>query len=443
MAKSIVELPDVPFGEAEIMSGTLPNLLAQAALTHGPILKHTFNRGPMTGESFVYMVGPEANRFVLHTHREYFSHALGWTPIIGDSFGVGLLNMDDPEHARHRRMWNPAFTGAYMATYLPILRQVIARRTATWIERGVVDLFDESREITFDVAAAALAGFRTGAEVDHLRELFYLLIHGFDDEVEDWDTYLTKALQARDELARMLLALIAERRAATTGGQPRDVLDLIVHARDETGAALSDEQILGHLNILLVAGHETTTTLGTWVLYLLATRPDDRARVARELAELPAGPDGAPPLDALRGARVLDAFIREAGRLYAPVLNVPRGVVRDFEFGGYSVPEGAQIRLALAASHRLPTSFANPDTFDLDRFLPPREEDRLPYALVTFGGGSRVCIGINFAQIEVKALVAHVLPRYILTPVNSDPPLYAGALTAVMPGGAPVRVRAR
>jgi cytochrome P450 len=426
-----------------MMSGTLPGLLARAAMAQGPLLKHTIRGGPMAGTPVIYMVGPEANRFVLHTHREYFSHALGWTPFIGDSFGVGLLNMDDPEHARHRRMWNPAFTGAYMATYLPILRQVIARRTAAWPERGVVDLWDESREITFDVAATALAGFQTGAEVDHLREMFYLLIHGFDESVEDWDTYLARALQARSDLARMLLALIAERRAATAGTQPRDVLDLIVHARDEQGVSLSDEQILGHLNILLVAGHETTTTLSTWVLYLLATRPEDRERVARELADLPAGPDGEPALDALRGARVLDAFVREAGRLYSPVLNVPRGVVRDFEFAGYTVPAGTQMRLALAASHRLPTVFANPDRFDLDRFLPPREEDRLPYALVTFGGGPRICIGINFAQIEVKALVAHVLPRYTLTPVHPYPPAYGGGLTALMPGGAPMRVRAR
>jgi cytochrome P450 len=143
----------------------------------------------------------------------------------------------------------------------------------------------------------------------------------------------------------------------------------------------------------------------------------------------------------LRGARVLDAFIREAGRLYSPVLNVPRGVVQDFEFAGYTVPMGTHVRLALAASHRLPTIFANPEVFDLDRFLPPREEDRLPYALVTFGGGPRVCIGINFAQIEVKALVAHVLPRYTLTPVEPHPPIYAGHWTAIMPGGAPMRVR--
>jgi cytochrome P450 len=140
----------------------------------------------------------------------------------------------------------------------------------------------------------------------------------------------------------------------------------------------------------------------------------------------------------------LDAFIREAGRLYSPVINVPRGVVQEFEFDGYTVPAGTQVRLALAAGHRLPDVFADPECFDPDRFLPPREEDRRqPYSLVTFGGGPRVCIGINFAQIEVKALVAHVLPRYSLEPVGTALPVHAGHWTAELPGGMSMRVQER
>ncbi|MGZ3681568.1 MAG: cytochrome P450, partial [Ktedonobacterales bacterium] len=98
-------------------------------------------------------------------------------------------------------------------------------------------------------------------------------------------------------------------------------------------------------------------------------------------------------------------FIRETGRLHSPVQNVPRGVVQDVEFAGYTIPAGTDVRLALAGCHRMERYFANPDTFDPDRFAPPREEDRkTPYSLVTFGGGPRLCIGVNFANIEVKAL---------------------------------------
>jgi cytochrome P450 len=443
MSTSLAELPVVDFSGDQIMSGQFPSLQAHMALEHGPIYKWSIDAGMDAGE-YVFMVGPEANRFVLHTGREHFSHDLGWTPIIGDSLGKGLLNMDDPEHASHRKMWNPAFTSAYMETYLPVIQRVIAERTRHWPEHDTVDVYTEAREITFDAAAAALAGFRTGVEVDRLRALFYTLLHGFDDSQGSGEMLMERMLRARDELGAMLLNLIAERRHMPEAQQPRDVVGMIVRARDEQGRALSDEQLLAHVNILLVAGHETTTTLGAWVLYLLATQPEQCRRAQAELTALLGDMPGPIPAEAIRSMKFLDNLIKEAGRLYPPVINVPRGVVKDFEFAGYHVPAGTPVRLALAASHRLPHVFANPDAFDPDRFAPPREEDkRTPYGLVTFGGGPRICIGINFANIEVKALAAHVLRTYTIEPGMDRPPPHAGHWTAVLPGGIQVRVRER
>jgi cytochrome P450 len=351
--------------------------------------------------------------------------------------------MDDPEHGRHRKMWNPAFTNSFMETYLPVIQRVIAERTRRWPERDAVDLYAEAREITFDAAAAALGGFRTGAEVDHMRALFYTLLHGFDDGQDTWEEFMERIMRTREELGAMLLELIAERRSLPEDQRPRDVVLMIVRARDENGQALSDEQLLGHVNILLVAGHETTTTLGAWVLYLLATMPEQRQRITAEIDGLLGDAEGPISAEALRSMKTLENFIKETGRLYPPVLNVPRGVVKDFEFAGYHVPAGTPIRLALGAGQRLPQVFANPETFDLDRFAPQREEDkRTPYGLVTFGGGPRICIGINFANIEVKALAAHVLRRYTLEPAGQAPP-HAGHWTAVLNGGIWARARAR
>jgi cytochrome P450 len=139
----------------------------------------------------------------------------------------------------------------------------------------------------------------------------------------------------------------------------------------------------------------------------------------------------------------MDNFVKETGRLYSPVFNVPRGVVKEFEFNGYTVPQGTQVRLALAAGHHLPGVWAEPERFDPDRFAPPREEDkRQQYALVTFGGGPRICIGINFAQIEVKALLAHVLRYYRLEAVGDRVPIHTGYFTAETLGGINLRVTA-
>ncbi|HEX5504562.1 MAG TPA: cytochrome P450 [Thermomicrobiales bacterium] len=391
----------------------LPRWLAGLALEHGPLFRVAWR------DDFVmtYLVGPEANKFVLHTGRQHFSHDLGWSPIIGETLGKGLLTMDGPEHDRHRKMLNPAFTVAYMARYLPIMQRVIAARTREWAERGEVNLLEETRKVTFDVAAEALVGLPPGDEVDRMRQLFYTLLYApdFDSDAMSWPEYHERRQVAvRDELGGLLLRLIAERRRRPTD----DTLGMMVAARDDDGRALDDRQILAHVNILLVAGHETSTTMSAWLLYLLAIHPEYRARVHAELDRLLGAGDGPAPLDAIKAMKVLANALSEAGRLYPPVGNAPRGVVSPFEFAGYRVPAGERVRYSIAAGHWLPTIWRDPGVFDPDRFAPPREEDKKhPYALVPFGGGPRICIGVNFAQVEIKALAAHALRHYTLEPL--------------------------
>jgi retinoid hydroxylase len=440
MHASLDHLPLVELPLNAAGAGTLPAFLAQAALEHGPIFRSVVPVGREAGRPIVFMVGPEANRFVLHTHRAHFSHDQGWTPVIGASVGQGLLNMDDPLHAFHRRLWNPAFAGASLATYVPVIQRVVRERVATWAGRGEVDVYDEARRITFDIAACALAGFEPGPDLDRLRDLFHLMFHGFQRRKETRGAFQRRKSAARTESDALMLPVIAARRGRQEG-QPRDVLGMIVGARDEAGHALTDAQIVAHINILLVAGHETTTTLGAWSLFLLRQHPAYQERIEHELQSLPADddPEWARALQALP---TLDLFVREVGRLYAPVLTLPRGVVEGFRFGGYDVEAGSTVRLALAAGHHLPTVFGQPHRFDPMRFAPPREEDkRTPYGLITFGAGPRTCIGINVAQIETKTLIAYALRACRFDPAPDQRPIHAGFWVAKIPFGIRMLVR--
>ena len=421
-AETHVEQDTRPFDDIPIITRpdnyplVMPTYLAEQARRVGPIFRARVG-GEMQaafGPWIVFMVGPEANRFVMHSHRDHFSHDLGWSPTLGGIFEKGLLNTDDPEHARQRKLMSPAFAIGYMSRYLPIMNRVIADRTRDWAARGEVDVYAETRKITFDVAAECLTALRTGAEVDHLRELFYTLLQSDFEDGETMAEYIARMMSVRAELDGLLLAKIAERRSAPTD----DVLGMLVKAGDDQSPAFTDRELLGQLHILLVAGHETTTTLSAWLLYLLAEHPELTARIHDEMDDALAATGGEITLDAIKAMRLLGATVEETGRLYPPVGNVPRGAVKDYTFGGYHVPAGTRVLLSLAACHRLPEVFANPDEFDPDRFMPPREEDkRTPYSLVTFGGGPRICIGINFAQVEVKAMAAHILRRYTLTSV--------------------------
>jgi cytochrome P450 len=151
--------------------------------------------------------------------------------------------------------------------------------------------------------------------------------------------------------------------------------------------------------------------------------------------------DGPLTSESLHRLPFLSAVIRETGRLHSPVLLLPRGVLSDFEFAGRRVTAGTPLFLAIAAGHRMPSVWDDPERFDPDRFLPPREEDRrTPYGLATFGGGPRICLGINFAQVEVMALVAHVQRHYRLSHLSNAPIREFGGLLPALPDGIPVHV---
>lgn len=428
---------------SEIPEITLPDdypmrvgpFLAEMYRQHGPIF-----RTNSFGLDIVYMVGPEANKFILQSDRLKFSHHMGWGQLFSvvDMFGDGLLTMDGPEHDAHRKLMNPAFTIAYMDRYVPLMNRVIRDRIENWGERGEIDIYDEARKITFDVAAEALTGLRTGPEVDQFRDVFMqiLMLGMTATSQEDFDTRLVALHERLDALIR---PKIAERRANPTD----DILGLLVTATGADGQPLSDERIIAHANILLVAGHETSTSLTSWLFALLAQHPEATQRILDEQLAI-IGPEGEPSLADIKAMHDLDNVLLEAERLFPPVSNGPRGVVEAFDFGGYHVPEGTYILYSIAASHLIPEVFHNPDTFDPERFAPPREEHkRTAYSLVGFGGGPRVCIGINFAKVEIKALVSQALRRYDLELVPDQSLVQFYRVTAVPLNGIRLQVQDR
>lgn len=380
--------------------------LAECYERHGPIFAIDWPQ-----HKVVYMVGPDANRFVLHTGRDAFSHDLGWSPVVGRVLGKGLLNMDGGEHAFHRRLMNPMFAASYMTHYLPIMQRVIMHRTRDWAEREEVELCEEARKITFDVAAEALVGFATGPAVDHYRRLFARLLRANPNAITA--QMLLDALGVKTVLTPLLSRRIRARRGAPTN----DLLGLLANLRDENGRLLSVTQVLGHLNILLVAGHETLTSLIAWLLYSLASHPDHLARVRDEVR----GQPGPTTPESLKAMKHLGNAVKEVERLYPPVSNLPRGVVKPFDFGGYAIEPGQRVLLSISGSHALPHIWHDPERFDPDRFSPPRDEEKNhPYALIGFGAGPRVCIGQNLATLELRAVAASVFERFDLEVVEGQ-----------------------
>jgi cytochrome P450 len=391
----------------------------------------------LLGRPCVVLLGPEANRFMLGSHMHLFSSRAGWSKTITSLIGDGLSLLDGATHRRHRTMIMPALHGAALGGYFAAMHERVAAHVAGWLAAGELKLFEGFKRLSFDIATQLMLGPRSRAESALCFELFHTFTHGLFAPPAwrlPWLPY-GKAWRAGQLLRHMLLQIVREHRASSN----TTILGLMLQARDEQGSGFTDQELIDELLVLLWAGHDTITALLTWLCYELARHPTieqaARAEQAQVLRDRPLGPGD------LRQLPLLDRILREAERLHPPAPGGFRGVVEEFEYGGYRIPAGWTVMYSSVFTHHMPELWSEPDRFDPERFAPPREEGKRPFALVGFGGGPRVCVGLAFAQMQMRIVMSHLLRtlRFELLPDQDFSPV---AVPTPMPrDGLRVRVR--
>ena len=190
-------------------------------------------------------------------------------------------------------------------------------------------------------------------------------------------------------------------------------MSLLLASRAEDREALSDEQVRDQVMTLLFAGHDTTTSTVSFLFYELARHPQALQRILDEQDRY-LGRRAPTAADLVSGLPELEMAIDETLRLYPAAWVGPRRAVATFEFAGHTVPAGAHVSYCSWASHRLPEVFPDPEAFRPERFA-PEARARLPKgAYVPFGGGSRICLGMRFGQLEIKTIATLLLQRFRL-----------------------------
>ena len=161
---------------------------------------------------------------------------------------------------------------------------------------------------------------------------------------------------------------------------------------------------------LMFAGHDTSTSTVSFMLHELARHPEALARLHEEQDRvLGDSPPSAEQLE--RELPYLEMVVDEVLRLYPPAWIGPRRAIREFSFGGCTVPRDAYVNYCSWASHRIPEVFPDPEAFVPERFTRERKAALPRGAYVPFGGGSRICIGKRFGQTEVKLVATMLLAQ--------------------------------
>jgi cytochrome P450 len=181
---------------------------------------------------------------------------------------------------------------------------------------------------------------------------------------------------------------------------------------------------------LFLAGHETTALALSWTWYLLATHPEAEARLVNELADVLSG--RLPTLDDLPRLRYTEAVVLESMRVYPPVYTIGREATVDGEVGGYRIPQGTTILMPQWSVHRDPRWYDQPQKFLPARWLGDLMEQLPKFAYFPFGGGPRLCIGNNFALMELVLVLATIAQRFCFT-LLPDPPVVPWASFTLRP----------
>ncbi|RZK48839.1 MAG: cytochrome P450, partial [Hymenobacter sp.] len=233
-----------------------------------------------------------------------------------------------------------------------------------------------------------------------------------------------------DELARRLRELvrgaIAHHRAATAATPeappPDDLLQMLLDARyEDNGEPMAEDQLVDELNILLVAGHETSANALAWAFYLLAGHPEAQQKLVAEVErELPGGQ--APEFQDLPRLPYALQVVQEVMRLYPPAWIIDRVATEEDEFQGYAIPKGTVFSLYVYGLHHHAALWPDAEVFQPERFATEAAVPPPAYGYLPFGGGPRLCVGSHFALTELQLVLIQTLRRYRVLPTAAAPP---------------------
>ena len=369
----------------------------------------------------VFLYGPEYNRALLTNHTDFHKCALSgplWPeePLTARTRPLtrmltGLFHANEADHRTQRRLLMPAFHRSRIESYRDEMVAVTDALLAEFRPGQIRDLRPDMMRVTLRIATSTLFGGDLGPlglQIGH--------------DLESWNANLRAAnivpfdlpftpyrrwLDVSSNIDRRILEVIRIKRE--NPGDGRDMLSMLIEARDEGGAQLSEDELVGHAGVIFAAGHETSSNALSWTLLMLAQHPEILADLCDELSGKLRG--AAPTFEELAELPLLDHVIKESLRLFPPAPMNHRITARDSELRDYRIPAGTEVLSSIYHTHRMPDLYPEPLRFHPERW---QGLDPGPYGYNPFSAGPRMCIGATFAWFEIKIVLALLLQRFHL-----------------------------
>ncbi len=361
-----------------------------------------------------------SDRVYIINHPEHVRDILARTGkdfvIASDLFARRVAEADTSAWMQHRHLITTHTKRSHLADFAPSIAN-LTKRTLDEIGDGIsFDVLATMEQITSGAITEYVFGNEGISIPESAARLLdaLLVMIGNPFVVPPWVPTPTnlRIRRRKQDMEKVLLDIIESRKAKPE----QDLLSILVTADWPFGRP-SNEQLAGVLIGMLLAGHRVPAAALTWIWFLLDGHGDYESRLHNEVDGIFAEPS--PQSDLLQKLTYTQALVKEALRLYPPTWLMESEVLNPVELGGYHLPKGLKLLFSPFIIHRDPRFYPEAETFKPERWLNPVADEPNPnHAYFPFGGGPRLCLGTNFAIVELMVVTATIARKYMIRVKN-------------------------
>ena len=382
----------------------------------------------LPGKQAYMLIGPAHNKFVFDQTDKLLSIEEAY-PFFERMFSSNFFYFGGFEaYKKQKNIIIPCFKNTIMPNYLDAMIEETNDFMESLGDAGSFDLLENFGPLVMRIAARSFLGNDFKEKLgNEIFEDFRHFSEGMDPVTPGWVPLpkFKRSQNAKKKLKTKIYKLVEERRNSNLN--KNDFLQTISTATYSNGEPVADDIIIDLILLLVWAGHETTAGHISWALIDLLQNKDYLNEVLQEQSKIFTNAENF-TMEQIRQSKKLELAIKETERLHPIAYILMRSAKTDFEYSGYNFKKGSTLFISPAVSHQLPEVFENPKKYMPSRF---ENKNQINHSLIGFGGGMHRCTGVNFAFLEMKAVLSILLRNYNFELLTKNPKL----LKAQKPNG--------
>ncbi|XP_031669060.1 cytochrome P450 26A1-like isoform X1 [Oncorhynchus kisutch] len=361
--------------------------------------------------------------------------AVQWPASVRTILGSDTLsNMHGTQHKNKKKAIMRAFSRDALEHYIPVIQEEVRSAVREWLEKdSYVLVYPEMKRLMFRIAMRILLGF----DPDQIKTDEQELVEAFEEMIKNLFSLpvdvpfsgLYRGLKARNLIHSKIEENIQKKIDSGKEVKHRDALQQLIDISRNSDEPFSMQAIKESATELLFGGHETTASTATSLVMFLGLNPDTLNKLRQELHQQELGVDLLGQnvnIEVLEQLKYTGCVIKETLRINPPVPGGFRVVLKTFQLNGYQIPKGWTMIYSICDTHDVADVFPNKEEFNPERFMDKSSEDSSRFNYIPFGGGSRMCVGKEFAKVLLKIFLVELTLQCDWTLSNGPPTMKTG-----------------